>query len=246
MNKNLQLAAALVIAIVALGGNFFVLQTENSQMNQDNSALSSQIKGLQNSLDSLQATVNTLQDQSSAQAKQVSVLQSNLTSVRSQLANMIKEFNSNRSEGIAFQGWVHYELYVMNATLQTLAGKLLTLQVPLSTLAIVGDSYSSANNTFTLNVRNTQNIVVYAQINAVLYGTTSAENCNGAAGSYVSQIYTFLPMSVTVTKLVLASGLYNGCAGNPITSLHLYYMAAQSTAVSLTYTFNIVPEYNHT
>jgi hypothetical protein len=244
LNKNLQLAAVLVIAIVALGGNFFVLQTENSQIDKNNSALSSQITQLQNSLALLQTELSTLGNHLSAQAKNVSVLQGDLTEVRSQLVNMTREFNSNRSVDLAFQGWVYYQLHVMNATLQTLTDRLLAIQVPLSTLVIVGDSYSSTTNTFTLNVQNTLNITVYAQISAVLYGTTAAENCNGAAGSYMSQVYTFSPMAVTVTQLVLGSGLYNGCAGNPVTSLSLFYTAGQSTAVSVTYTFNIVPVYN--
>jgi hypothetical protein len=244
-NKNLQLAAALVIALVALGGNFFVLQMENSQMDKNNSALSSQINGLQNSINSLQTAMSTMGKQLSTQGKQISILQSNLTDIQSRLTNMTKEFNSNRSINLAFQGWVYYQLHIMNVTLQTLTGRLLAIQVPLSTLVIVGDSYSSATNTFTFNVQNTLNLTVYAQINAVLYGTTSAENCNGAVGSYISNVYTFSPMSVTVTQLSLASGLYNGCAGNPVTNLDLYYMASQSIAVSMTYKFNIVPEYNH-
>jgi hypothetical protein len=245
LDKNLQLAAVLVIAIVALGGNFFVLQTENSQIDKNNSALSSQITQLQNSLALLQAEMSTLGNQFSAQAKNVSVLQSNLTDIQSQLAKMNGEFNSNRSVDLAFQGWVYYQIRQMNSTLQTLIGRLLTIQVPLSPLVIVGDTYSNATHTFTLNVKNTLNVTVYAQIDAVLYGTTDAENCNGAAGSYISQVYTFIPMSVTVTQLILGSGLYNGCAGNPITNLTLFYMAAQSTAVSVHYAFNIVPVYYH-
>lgn len=253
MDKNLQLAAALVIALIALGGNFFVLsqvdqnnstltskitvlQTENSRINLNNSALASQIE-------SLQTKVNTLQNQLSAQSRQVSSLESNLQNAQSQLANATKEFNSTLD--LAFQGWVYYQLRVMNATLQTLTDKLLMLQVPLSTLVVIGDSYDNATNTLTLSVQNTLNVTVYAQINAVLYGTTSAEDCNGVAGSYVSQMYTFPRMNQTVTQLSLASGLYNGCAGNPITHLSLYYMVGHSAAVSQTYKFNLVPAYNH-
>lgn len=255
MDRNLQLAAALVIALVALGGNFFVLQTENSQINQNKSALSSQITGLQDSLGALQTTVNTLRNQlsqsqqaQSAQAQQISALQNNLQDVQSQMANVIKEFNSNRSSDLAFQVQIYSQLQGISTTLQTLTDRLnaLTPQVPLSTLVVIGDSYSNTTNTFTLTVQNTLNITVYAQISAMLYGTTSLENCNGVAGSYISQVLTFSPMSVTVTQLSLASGLYNGCAGNPITSLNMYYMIPQSTAVSLTYTFNIVPGYNQT
>lgn len=255
MDRNLLWVVALMIALVALGGNFFVLQTENTQMDQDKSVLSSQITGLQNSLDALQTTATGLQNQlsksqqvQSAQAQQISVLQSNLTDVRSQLANVIEEFNSNRSNDLAFQGQIYSQLEGISTTLQTLTDRLnvLTPQVPLSTLVVIGDSYGNATGTFTLNVQNTLNITVYAQISAVLYGTTSLENCNSVAGSYISQVYTFLPRSVTVTQLSLASGLYDGCAGNPITSLDMYYLVAQSTAVSLTYMFNIVPGYNQT
>jgi len=255
LDRNLPLAAALVIALVALGGNFFVLQTENTQMNQNNSALSSRITELQNSLDALQTTANTLRSQlsqsqqaQSAQAEQVSVLQSNLTDVRSQLADVIKEFNSNRSSDLVVQGRIYSQLQTISTTLQTLADRLnvLTPQVPVSTLVVIGDSYDSATHTFTLNVQNTLNMTVYAQISATLKGTTSLENCDGVAGSYISQTYTFPPKSVTVTQLDLASGLYNGCAGNPITSLSMYYMVSQSTAVSLIYMFNIVPVYNQT
>jgi hypothetical protein len=253
LDRNLQLAAALVIALVALGGNFFVLLTENSQIDQNKSALSSQITVLQDSLGALQTTVNTLRNQlslsqqaQSAQAQQVSALQGNLQDVQSQLANVIKEFNSNRSSDLAFQGQIYSQLQGISTTLQTLTGKLnaLTPQVPLSTLVVIGDTYNNATNTFTLNVQNTLNLTVYAQISAVLYGTSS-QDCNQVAGSYISQVLTFLPKSMTVTQLSLASGVYDGCASNPVTSLSLSYIAAQSTEVSLTYTFNIVPGYNH-
>lgn len=254
MDRNLLLASTLVIALIALGGNFFVLETANSRMDKNNSAMSSQITGLQDSLDALQVTVNTLQNQLSkaeqaqtTQAELVSSLQSNLTDVRSQLVSVIDEFNSNRSSDLAFQGQIYSQLQGISATLKTLTNRLnvLTPQVPLSTLVVIGDNYSRTTNTFTLKVQNTLNITVYAQISAVLYGNTSKENCNSVAGSYISQVYTFLPTSVTVTQLSLASGLYNGCAGNPITSLNMYYVVAQSTAVSITYTFEIVPGYNH-
>jgi len=254
VDKNLQLAAALVIALIALGGNFFVLETENSQVSQNNSALSSQISGLQNSINSLQSTINTLQGQlsqaqkaQSSQSQQITLLKENLTTLQTGLASIITDFNSNRSSNIVFEEAIYSQLAEINNSLRTLTDRLnvLTPQVPISTLVVIKDNYSSLTYTFAINVQNTLNVTVYAQINAVLYGTTTLENCNFVAGSYVSQVYTFPPNSVTVTHLNLAGGLYNGCAGNPVTSLQFYYMVAQDEAVSLTYTFNIVPGYNH-
>ncbi len=222
-------------------------------MNQNSMTLSSRITELQNSLIALQTTATKLENQlnrsqqaQSTQTQQISVLESNLTNVQARLASVIKEFNSNMSNNLAFQGQIYSQLQGISTALKTLTDKLnaLTPQVPLSTLVVIGDSYDSTTGTFTFSVQNTLNITVYAQISAVLYGTTSLENCNSVAGSYISQVYSFLPTSVTVTQLSLASGLYNGCAGNPITSLNMYYMVAQSTAVSMTYTFNIIPGFN--
>jgi hypothetical protein len=253
-SRTFQLAAVLIITLVALGGDIFVLQTENSQIDQNNSAVSSQITSLQGSLNALQTSIAKLQTQLtqsqgalSAQAQQVAAIKGSLGSVQSQLANVTNEFNSNRSSDLIFQGQIYSQLQTIDVTLKSLTDRLnaLTPQVPISTLVVIGDNYSSATDTFNFKVQNMLNSTVYAQISAVLFGTTSAENCGGVAGSYISQMYKFPPESVTVTQLSLSSGLYNGCAGNPVTSLHMYYMVAQSTAVSLTYIFNIVPGYNH-
>jgi len=246
--------AALVIAIIALGGNFFVLATENSQISQNNSALSTQIAGLEKSLNSLQTAADTLQSQlsqsqqaQSAQSQQVSILKENLTNVQSELTDVASELSSNSSSGAAFQSYVYAQLAKISTSLQSLTDRLdaLAPQVPLSTLVITGDNFSKTTDTFTFSVENTLDVTVYAQIDALLYGTTTRENCDFVAGTYISQMYTFQPDTATVTTLALASGLYNGCAGNPVSSLSLYYMVPPSTAVSLTYQFNVVPGYNY-
>jgi len=254
MEMNRQMMAVLLIAIVALGGNFLVLFTENSQISHDNSNLSTQIMALQGSLASLVDTTNNLQSQlnheqgiQSTQSQQITVLKGNLTDIQLRLTNIIGEFNSSRLSDLSFQSYIYSQLQTINITLQSLTNKLgvLTPQIPLSTLVIIGDNYSSASSAFTFYVRNTLDENVYAQISALLYGTTTLENCGGVAGTYVSQIYAFKPLSVTVYQLSLASGLYNGCAVNPVTSLTLYLAASQSVAVSPTYQFNIVPGYNN-
>ena len=255
MVTNRQFRAVLVIALVALGGNLFVFLQVSSQISSNNSSLSTQISTLQASLNDLQVTANNLQSEltssqhaQSVQVQQISILQGNLTDVQSRLTSLIGELKSNVSSGLTFQNYVYSQLQTINATLQSLTNKLdvLTPEIPISTLVIIGDNYSSATSTFTFYVRNSLAEPVYAQINALLYGTTHLENCNFVAGSYVSQVYEFKPLSVTVNQLSLSSGLYNGCADNPVSTLTLYYMASQSLAVSPSYKFNIVPVYNYT
>lgn len=117
-------------------------------------------------------------------------------------------------------------------------------------LVIVSDTYGNATKTFTFEVRNNQNFTLYAQLSASLWGQGSLY-CSppgepGQAGSYISQVYTFPPKITTTTTLDLIYGNYVGfCGGNPVTSLQMSFFIPPSTAVSPTYSFDIVPGYNH-
>jgi uncharacterized protein YoxC len=255
LNRNLLIAVALVVAIIALGGNFFVLYTENSTIDQNKTSLSSQITGLQNSITSLQGTINTLNNQltqeqqtQSSEAQTVAGIQSDLQGVRAQLANVVTEFNSNRTNDLAFQGQVYAQLQSISSSLTTLANRLnsLTPQIPLTTLVIVGSSYDNVTNAFTFEVKNNLNSSVFAQLSAVVEGTTSNPDlCNGVAGSYISGVTSFGPLSVTPSVLSLPSITYNGCATNPVTTVTVIYVASNSTQVSKGYSFSVVPAYNH-
>jgi hypothetical protein len=117
--------------------------------------------------------------------------------------------------------------------------------VPQASLIVTSDSYTNATKTFTFQVQNTQNYTVYAQLSASLWGQTSYE-CNGQAGTFISQVYTFKPDSNTTTQLNLTLGSYVGyCGGEPLSSIQMNFVIPQSTAVSPTYTFIVVPNYDY-
>jgi hypothetical protein len=78
-------------------------------------------------------------------------------------------------------------------------------------------------------------------------------NCyNGLlnVGSFLSQIYTFSPLSNTITTLNLKSASYaeygpSWCSGaSPVTQLTMSYVAA-GTSVSHSITYNVVPSYTY-
>jgi hypothetical protein len=111
-------------------------------------------------------------------------------------------------------------------------------------LIITGDSYNNVTHTFTFQVQNTENYIVYAQISASLWGI-SYFACSGQAGAFVSQVYTFAPGVVTTTSMNLALATYSGyCGDQPLSSVQMNLVIPQSTPVSPMYTFIVAPNYN--
>jgi hypothetical protein len=253
LNRNLTVLAALVIAAIALGGNFYVLFVANSQVEENRSLLSSQMSALQSSLTDLQGTASSLRSQlaqlqqsQSSETQAVAASQASLLSITRQIDAVATELNDNVSNYIGFRNQVNYQLQNITIELNLLSRRLNAIvpEVPLSSLTVVGDSYNTANYTFSFRVKNNLNVTVYAQLEAELYGTGGSD-CSGIAGSYVSQVYYFPPGSTVSTTLPLPAGSYGGCAGNPITSLSAQYWASQQVRVSPQYTFQISPVYNH-
>jgi hypothetical protein len=253
LNSNLTVVAALVVAGIALGGNFYVLFVANYQAEENRSLLTAQISALQSSITDLQGTASSLRSQlfqlqqsQSSEIQAVSASQASLLSITHQLNVVATELNDNVSNYVGFRNQVNYQLQNITNELNLLSRRLNAIvpEVPLSSLTVVGDSYNSANYTFTISVKNNLNVTVYAQLEAELYGSGGSD-CSGIAGSYVSQVYYFPPGSVTSTTLPLPAGVYGGCAGNPITSLSAQYWASQQVRVSPQYTFQISPVYNH-
>lgn len=240
--------AALVVALVALGGDFVVLLTENSQLDQNKASLSSQITVLQYAIGSLQSQLSQSQQAQNSDALQISTLQSDLRNVQSQLDNVIAEFNSNMLSNLAFQDQTYTQLQGVSVSLSVLTAKLnaLTPEAPNSILAIINHTYDNATGTFTFVVQNTRNFTVYAQMSVQMF--TDESDC-GLVGSYYSQVYAFPPESETVTQLSLASTLYEFtepvCLGGPVTRINLYYMVGQFSGVSPIYEFDVVPGYFH-
>ena len=247
--------AALIIAIVALGGNFFVMYENSSSISQNNTSLANQISTLQTSVSGLQETVNSLKTQLSqsqstdtSQAQQLAAAQTGLRGLQTQLANLLSDLNSNTTNNRAFQDIALSQLRSINSSLTTLTQKLAAISsaAPLTTLVIVAESYNNASATFTFTVRNNLNVTVYAQLSALLYGQ-GAYLCDGNAGSYTSQVYAFHSNSNTTTQLVLSQGDYDGCGTSPIDNVWVEFLAAsQSVQVSQAYTFVVIPPYNFT
>ena len=243
---------ALVIALVALGGNFFVLYEDSSSINQNKTSLTNQIVALQSSVSGLQSTVNTLKTQlaqsqasETSQGQQIAAAQTSLQGLQTQLTNLLTELSSNATNDHAFQAIVLSQLRSMNSTLAALSLKVasMTSSAPLSTLVILSEAYDSSSATFNFVVLNNLNVTVYAQLHAQLYGQGSYP-CDGDAGYYDSQVYEFPPNVNTTTHLVLSQGIYKGCGASPINSVWLEYLSSQSVAVSQAYTFAVVPPYS--
>lgn len=255
MRRNTRLGAILGIIILVFGAvEFYTYDSMSSQLNTSKSNLDSQISTLQASIDSLTTTLDSLQNSvaqnqqtQSSTAQQVVSMQGTLQTLQSKLASLSSSLNSTEASGSAFQAQTLQQVQNLTASIQALSGKLaaLTPQVPLSTLVIVGNSYDNASNTFEFIVQNTQNFTVYAQLSATLWGT----NCiyYNSQGTYLSPVYTFKPLANTTTTLNLALGAYQSnqfCGHTPVVDLTMSYVVAPSTAVSQTYTFNVIPNYN--
>jgi len=253
MNINLMAVAAVAIAGIALGGNFYVLFVANYQVEQNRSELSSQISAAQASISDLQATVGSLRSQlsqlqasQSAEAQALTSSQSSLLNITREVSRVAMELNDNASNSAGFRSEVNYQLQNITNELNLLNKRINAIvpQVPLSSLVVVGNTYNATSDTFTFNVRNNLNVTVYAQLESEIFGT-GGEDCSSEAGSFISQVYYFPAGAVTATKLSLPAGVYGGCAANPITSVSVQYWASQQVRVSPQYTFQVFPVYNH-
>jgi prefoldin subunit 5 len=251
---------AIIIAVAAFGYGWYANNTTNARLSSQSAELGSSLNSLQTSVNSLQGTISSLQGSiaqsqqaQSASAQQITTmqgslqsLQGSLQSLQGKLTSLSSDLNSTKTSNSASLQQVSSQLSSINSTIQTLSKQLagLTPQVPLSTLVIVGDTYNSATYTFQFTVHNTQTFIVYAQLSATLWGTSCTFNNN--QGSYLSQVYTFNPLSNTVTTLNMTLAAYQGsefCGHTQVVDLTMSYIAASSTSVSQTYTFNVIPYY---
>jgi hypothetical protein len=257
MERNRLVPVALVLAIIALGGNFFVLYTENSTLQSNNSSLSSelssnnavnlaQIAGLQHSIASLQSGINEIasdtQGNQSSQQQRIVGLQSTLNTISGEISTLASSVGNDSSS----QSQINSQILSISVQLSSLSLQLskITPTVPISTLVVVNDSYNGAGM-FSFMVHNTLNETVYAQLSAILYGTPS-NDCTGVAGNFLSQIIQFNPLSTTAAQLDMSGGVYSGCAALfPINQVSVSFIAANSTRVSLGYNFNVTPSYSH-
>ena len=249
------LVAIIAVAIIVVGGFVFAYYNTSNEfgsLSSQNAGLSQQAANLSQQNANLNQQVAGLNQQNANLNQQLSSVSQQNSNLNQQVANLNQQLNGlNQAVSTLEQRTVQVvtmtSVVVTVETTTSVSTTTLTSisQVPQSTLVVLSDTYSNATKTFTFQVQNTQNYTVYAQLSASLWGQGNLY-CNGQAGSYISQIYTFNPRSITATTLDLTLGQYVGfCGGNPVTSLQMNYVIPQSTTVSPTYSFNIVPGYTH-
>jgi hypothetical protein len=249
LNRNPTVVAALILALVALGGNFFVLYQNSSQINQNRASINSQIAALQATISGLDTQLYQSQATTASQKQQIAAAQTSIQELQSQLATLTVDLNSNVTNDLASQDMALSQLRSFNVTLTAIAQSLEAIapSVPITTLEVVSETYSNTSETFNIVVKNNLDVTVYAQLSAILYGQATpsmeADGCDGTAGTYTSQLYQFPGNSTTSTQLVLSQGIYDGCGTTPLSSVFLDYEASQSVQVSHVYTFDVDPPY---
>jgi len=265
LRQAVTFAVALVVAVLALGSlEYYTYETMNNQLSDTKADLNSQITELQGTITVLQSDFHSLQIKESSLSSELNSTQLSDSTFQQQTLAQLKNLSgatyflslelislqntvtqNQQTESASIQQ-IQSTLQGMNVTIHTLSTELaaLTPQVPLSTLVIVGDTYDNASRTFQFTVQNTQTFTVYAQLSATFWGTSCS--FYNSQGSYLSQVYTFKPVSNTVTTLNLNLGAYQSnqfCGHTPVVYLTMSYIAAASTSVSQTYTFNVIPYY---
>lgn len=225
MRENSSVIATIVLGAVIIGAVAYGIYSTNSGL----SALSEQNASLKGQIVGLGYQVSAVSGQESSLSQQLSSLRQQVSTLEQRTLTVVTVSNT--------------VVYVQTTSVTTTATVTSISAVPQSTLVIVGDTYDNASKTFQFTVQNTQTFTVYAQLSATLSGTSCTYINN--QGSYLSQVYTFEPLSNTVTSLDLNLGSYqsNWCGHTPIVFLTMSYVAPTSTSVSQTYTFNIVPPY---
>jgi len=219
----------MVLAVVGYG---YITTSSNL------SSVSSENVRLGNQIDGLNQQVSNGNEQIAGLGQQVSVLQQRTQTV-------LTETNTVVSIVPTVSTVTTTQTSLVTTTTTSLVTRTVTsiTAVPQSSLIVTANSYDNASHTFTFQVQNSENYTIYAQLSASLWGQSSF-GCNGQAGTFVSQVYTFLPGAVVSTQLSLTLGSYSGfCGGNPLSSIQMNFIIPQSTPVSPTYTFIIVPNY---
>ncbi|MGD0396508.1 MAG: hypothetical protein ABSB26_06320 [Nitrososphaerales archaeon] len=258
MQGNYSIIATIAVGAIIIGAVAYGIYSTNScfsAQSEQNTSLKGQIAGINLQISSVNqqivsieqqmSALSTLSEQNSNLESQVSGLSQQLVGLNQQLTTLEQQVSVLEQRTLTVVTVSNTVIYIQTTSVTSTSTVTSISIVPQSTLVIIADTFNSTAETFTFQVQNSQSYTVYAQLSASLWGYQSF-GCFGQAGSYVSQVYTFAPNSVTTTKMDLTLGQWAGfCGQNPISSADVTFIIPQSTAVSPTYTFNIVPNYNH-
>ncbi|MGD0318956.1 MAG: hypothetical protein ABSB56_04610 [Nitrososphaerales archaeon] len=258
MQGTSSVIATIAVGIIIVGAVAYGVYSTNSglsALSEQNTSLKGQITSLNQQISSVNqqisnvnqqlSALSTLSEQNSNLVSQVSGLSQQLDGLNQQLTTLEQQVSTLEQRTLTVVTVSNTVVYVQTTSVTSTSTVTSISAVPQSTLVIIADTYNSTNYTFTFQVQNSQDYTVYAQLGASLWGHQPF-GCNSQAGSYISQVYTFAPNSITITKMDLTLGQWaEFCGQNPISSAQVTFTIPQSTAVSPTYTFNIVPNYNH-
>jgi len=244
-----------VVVFLAIAVAFNDTNSSLSSLSSQNSGLNGQIVGLNqqlandyrqlSSVNQQLSGLSTLSEQNANLGNQVGGLSEALSSANGQISTLNQEVSSLAQQTLTVVTVSNTIVYVQTTSVSVTSTVTSISAVPQASLVIIANTYNSANKTFTFQVQNTEGFTIYAQESASIWGQSSF-GCNGQAGTFISQVYTFKPMVVTTVQLNLALGSYAGfCGGNPVTSIDLNLVIPQSTPVSPTYTFIVVPNFTH-
>ena len=240
MAGNAPVITTVIVGIIIVAGiasyAFYSDNNALTSLSQQNSNLNQQLVGLNQQNTNLVQQLSSLSQQNSNLNQQVGNLNEQLNGV----SQAVSTLEQRTVQVVTITDMV---VSVETTTSVTTTTQTSISQVPTSSLIVVSDSYSNTTKTFTFNVQNTQNYTVLAQLSASLWGATNF-GCNGQVGTFISQVYTFTPGETTTTQLNLALGTYAGfCGGQPLSSIQMNFVIPQSTPVSPTYSFIVVPNY---
>lgn len=250
MQGNSSVIATIVIGVIIVGAVAYGIYSTNSglsSLSQQNTSLKGQIAGLGQQISTINEQESALSSQNSNLVDQVSELDQQNVGLNQQLSSLSQQVSVLEQRTLSVVTMTNTFVSVQTTSVTTTMTVTSISAVPQSTLVIIGDAYNSTTYTFTFQVQNTQDYTVYAQVSGKIWGqATSGCMGVGQAGLYISQIYTFTPSSTTVVKMDLTLSQWTGyCGTNPITTAYVTLILPDTTAVSPTYTFNIVPNYNH-
>ena len=237
--RSLALVLATILIIVTVGFAYYysITSTTLSDLQQQVSLLSQQVK----EYGTLRASLQSLQTREQTMISQLQSIQSRLQSNYEQLQAQLQSSRA-LSEGQASQiQQLKSGLDDVQSQLRSLQTKYSSLQpqMPLTTLVITGNSYDSAGGAESFIVQNTFSGSVYAQLQVSV-------RCNRVGGiplcettpmgSYTSNVVQFNPSSTTVVSFKLSEIHWIYTDHIEPSNLEVYLIAAR-TPVSQTYVF---------
>jgi uncharacterized coiled-coil protein SlyX len=236
---------AAIVIMGLVGYSYYTTSSSLSSLSEQNSDLNQQLLNLNQQVSNGNQQISGLNQQVSNGNQQVSSLSQQVSTLEQKTLTVVTQTNTvvNVETTTSLVTTTQISLVTTTQTSLVTTTQTSISSVPQSSLIMTGDSYNNVTHTFTFQVQNTENYIIYAQLSASLWGQTNF-GCNGQAGTFISQVYTFNPGTVITTQLSLALGSYSGfCGGNPLSSIQANFVIPQSTAVSPTYTFIVVPNY---